>query len=209
MKVMMNLKLMSAKFFFFWSAAGTGSAVLVSMVVVMMVSLLRLRVWRHNHLRLVPNLLRWPEPWPVSGPARARRVTSASTEVMQWRWLWRFPKERTKSGRINQPILLFEQTAVVIIVTAAAVAAVIAVCHQSSSFLLRRLPSLTLTLVHCLPSSEVVLKRGTYKNFDYKLLLYKKLYLYLGQSIVRNLFKCIIWPSVFSPNCEWLQIHKV
>ncbi len=57
-----SLKSMSAEFFFFGS-----SSMLVSVVVVMVVSLLfRLRVGRHNHLRLVPHLLRRPQPWPIS-----------------------------------------------------------------------------------------------------------------------------------------------
>jgi hypothetical protein len=55
-------KSMSAKFFFFGLAS-----MLVSVVVVMVVSLLfGLRVGRHNHLRLVPHLLRRPQPRPIS-----------------------------------------------------------------------------------------------------------------------------------------------
>ena len=149
---------MSAELFLLGPRAAAG-VTMVTVVVVMVTLLLRLRVRRHHHLRLVPNFLRGPETRPISGPARARRVASgtASVDAMQGSGFRGFPEERTKTGRWIKPVLLFDQALVV----AAAAAAVTAAANQSVR--VRLLPAFAVTLVHCLPCSQVVLERNKKK----------------------------------------------
>ena len=152
--------LVSAEFLLFWSAA----RMLVSVVMVVMVSLLlRLRVRRHDHLGLVPNFLRRSESRSISGPTRGRRVTSASAaaDVMERSGLWRFPEERTKTGRLISFGSTFKHAHIVAdVIRRCCCCRWCCCCCFGFIFEFRFFPFLPLALTHRFPRSQVVLVEG-------------------------------------------------